>query len=76
MVSCPRVSVAEVSQRGYCTPSAHIPLLSRVTGVKFKASDFILAMTYQVFIYDPILWLSGFVLLSGCLQKLHQFLPL
>ena len=55
-------------------PSAHIPLLSRMTGVKFTASAFILAMKYQVVIYDPILWLSGFVLLSGCVHKLHQFL--
>ena len=61
MVSCRRVSVAEVSQRGYCTPSAHIPLLSRMTAVKLTVSAFILAMKYQVVIYDPILWLSGFV---------------
>ena len=38
MVSCPCVSVAEVSQRGYCNPSAHIPLLSRMTGVKCTTS--------------------------------------
>ena len=74
MVSYPCVSVAEVSQRGYCNLSAHITLLSRMTGVKFTASALILAMKYQVAIYDPILWLSRFVLLIGCLQKLHQFL--
>ena len=31
-------------------------------------------MKYKIVIYDPILWLSGFVLLSGCSKKLHQFL--
>ena len=55
-------------------PSAHIPLLSRMTGLIFTANAFILAMKYQIVIYDPIPRLSGFVLLSGCLQKLHQFL--
>ena len=56
--SCPCVSVAEVSQSGYCTPNAHIPLLSRMTGLKFTPSDFILAMKYQTVIDDPTLWLS------------------
>ena len=70
----PVSQLAEVSQRGYRTLSAHIPLLSRMTGLKFTTRALILATKYQTFIYDPILWLSGFVLLSGCLQKLHQFL--
>ena len=55
-------------------PQCTYPLLSWMTCLKFTASAFILTMKYKIVIYDPILWLSRFILLSGCLQKLHQFL--